>query len=317
MEITLRASWSRASAAAAATADTISQPEQQPAASEAVRDVEKRLGPLMQLQELTKTTEEKLTAINALAEHVNQKAKALEAQKHTVDRAIVEASRLNEMVWNMDVQIGKLNEGLKQIARGEETVARIEKLVEETNVKADLAAKAKDEFARESAKLEKDGRALVDVMRGYVEKLQLEKREYEAFDQRLRALQRSVIEAEGKMEGTMVAKRGVVGRADGGVSEVLIVLEVGVDPPVLPDLRGPEGDGFFEIGLQFPGQGAVAAFKADAEIRAFEDFNALPGLGTVGVAEHVRRGLESAPGARYGMPIGAGCESLQGEDEGQ
>ncbi len=76
----------------------------------------------MQLQELSKTTEEKLTSLNALAEHVTQKAKALEGQKHTIDRAVVEANRLNEMVWSMDVQIGKLNEGLKQAARGEETI---------------------------------------------------------------------------------------------------------------------------------------------------------------------------------------------------
>ena len=78
-----------------------------------MKEVEKKLGPLMQLQELSKTTEEKLTSLNALAEHVNQKAKALETQKHTIDRASVEANRLNEMIWNMDVQIGKLNEGMK------------------------------------------------------------------------------------------------------------------------------------------------------------------------------------------------------------
>ncbi len=127
--------------------------------------------PLMQLQELSKTTEEKLTSLNALAEHVSQKAKALEAQKHTIDRAVVEANRLNEMVWSMDVQVGKLNEGLKQAARGEETVARIEKLVAETNASVDAATKVRDEFAREAGRLEKDGRALVDVMRSYVEKL--------------------------------------------------------------------------------------------------------------------------------------------------
>src|SRR5919108_2994600 len=152
------------------------------AASESVKDVEKKLGPLMQLQELSKTTEEKLTALNALAEHVSTKAKALENQKHAVERAVVEANRLNEMVWNMDVQIARLNDGMKQAARTEETVARIEKLIEETNTKADAAEKMRDELARESARFEKDGRALVDVMRTHVEKLSLEKKEFEAFD---------------------------------------------------------------------------------------------------------------------------------------
>ena len=72
-------------------------------ATEAVKEVEKKLGPLMQLQELSKSTEDKLTALNALAEHVTQKAKALEGQKHAVERAVVEANRLNEMVWSMEI----------------------------------------------------------------------------------------------------------------------------------------------------------------------------------------------------------------------
>ena len=41
----------------------------------AVKEVENKLGRLTQLQELSKATDEKLTAINALAEHVNQKTK--------------------------------------------------------------------------------------------------------------------------------------------------------------------------------------------------------------------------------------------------
>ena len=102
------------------------------AATEAVKEIEKKLGPLVQLQELSKNTEERLASLNALAEHVSQKAKALEAQKHAVERAVVEANRLNEMVWAMDVQIAKLNEGSKQVARAEDTVARMEKLAQET-----------------------------------------------------------------------------------------------------------------------------------------------------------------------------------------
>ena len=99
------------------------------AAAESVKELERKLGPLMQLQELSKTTEEKLAGLNAMAEHVSQKAKALESQRSTVERAVVEAKRLNEMVWNMDVQINRLNEGAKEAHRSEETIGRIETLV--------------------------------------------------------------------------------------------------------------------------------------------------------------------------------------------
>ncbi len=159
------------------------------AAMEAVKEVEKRLGPLAQLHELSKNTEERLTSLNALAEHVTHKAKALESQKHTIDHAVVEANRLNEMVWSMDSQIAKLNEGNKQIARTEETLARMEKLAVETTTQLDSATQAKDELSREMAGVEKDGQALNEAIRGHVERLTVEKKEFEAFDQRLRVLQ--------------------------------------------------------------------------------------------------------------------------------
>ena len=176
-------------------------------ATNAVRDVERKLGRLNQLQELSQATEEKLASVNALAEHVNQKARALDAQKHVIDRAVLEASRLNDMVWNMDAQISRLNEGVKQAARSEETLARIDQLVGETNARLDAATTMRDEFLRETARMEKDGHALVDVMRSSVERLALEKREFEAFDERLRALRDSIQDAEQRMEALGVRER--------------------------------------------------------------------------------------------------------------
>ena len=118
--------------------------------------------------------------------NVTHKAKALESQKHTIDHAVVEANRLNELVWSMDSQIAKLNEGNKQIARTEDNLARMEKLAFETTSQLDAATKAKDELAREIARVEKDGHALNDSIRGHVDKLTVEKKEFEIFDQRLR-----------------------------------------------------------------------------------------------------------------------------------
>ena len=86
------------------------------AAMTAIKEVEKKLGPLAQLQELGQSTEERLVTLNALAEHVSHKAKAVEGQQQTVEHALVQANRVNEMVWSMDVQIGKLNEGMKHAA---------------------------------------------------------------------------------------------------------------------------------------------------------------------------------------------------------
>ena len=81
-------------------------------ATSAVKEIESKLGRLTHLQELSRATEEKLIALNGLAEHVSQKTKVLEGQTHIVDRAVVQANHVNELVWSMDVQIGKLKEGL-------------------------------------------------------------------------------------------------------------------------------------------------------------------------------------------------------------
>ena len=179
------------------------------AAAETVKELERKLGPLVQLQELSKTTEEKLAGLNALAEHVSQKAKALESQKHTVERAVVEANRLNEMVWNMDVQINRLNEGMKDAHRSEETISRIETLVQQTNATVEAVTKARDDLARESARFEKEGRVLVDGMGASMERLALEKKAFDALDARLRALQGSVGAAETHMEALGTKERNL------------------------------------------------------------------------------------------------------------
>src|SRR5206468_7731247 len=92
------------------------------AALASVKDIEGRLIPLARLHDLGESTEERLITLNALAERVSHKAKVLESQQQAVEHAVVQANRVNEMVWSMDVQIGKLGEGLKQAAKAEETV---------------------------------------------------------------------------------------------------------------------------------------------------------------------------------------------------
>ena len=82
------------------------------AAITTVKEIEKKLGPLAQIHEMSQNTEERLTALNALAEHVSHEGfKALASQQEAVEHAVVQANRVNEMVREMDVQIGKLNEG--------------------------------------------------------------------------------------------------------------------------------------------------------------------------------------------------------------
>src|SRR5688572_8151427 len=173
------------------------------AASAAVQGVEQKLQGFARLQELSEGTEQRLTALNALAEHVSHKTKALETQKHTVERAVVEATRLNEMVWNMDSQIARLAQGGEQMRQAEETIGRMEVLARTTAQELAAAGAGRDEFLREAARVEAQGSVLSAQLRADVERLAIEKEAIEAFDQRLQAMSRAVNDTQASVRGLM------------------------------------------------------------------------------------------------------------------
>src|SRR5207237_9689609 len=169
------------------------------AAMTTVKEVEAKLGPLARLHELSQSTEERLTTLNALAEHVTHKAKAMESQQQAVEHAVVQANRVNEMVWAMDVQIAKLTDGLRQATKAEETIGRVEKLAESTGQQLEAASKTREDAERDRIRLTKEATALLESVRGHVDTLTVKKKEFEAVDERLRTLQASVGDAESRM----------------------------------------------------------------------------------------------------------------------
>ncbi len=174
--------------------------EETSATVEMVGEVEKKLGSLADFQEMSRTTDERLATLNALAEHVTQKIKALDNQKHTVEHAVVESNRLNEMIWKMEVQITRLNEAAQQATRVEELIDRAEHLSQDVSGQLESGTTARDSFTKELAKLEQDRTSLIEFVRGYVERMAIERRSFEAFDQRVNALQASIASAEKEME---------------------------------------------------------------------------------------------------------------------
>ena len=178
-----------------------------------MREVEKRLGPLAEIQALTKTTDERMTSLNALAEHVTQKVKALENQKHTVERAVVESNRLNEMIWNMEDQISKLNETVRQATSTEEIVERVEKVSREVTDQLDAQAKVRDGLTHDLARLEKDRDTLADFVRTNMDRLAVERKEFAAFDLRVKALQTTMTDAEKTMESLGARERAAASLA--------------------------------------------------------------------------------------------------------
>ena len=173
------------------------------AASAAVQGAEHKLQAFARLQELSEGTEQRLAALNALAEHVLHKTKALEAQKQTVERAVVEATRLNEMVWAMDAQIARLQQGGEQMRQAEQTLARMEALARTAAQELTAAGAGRDEFLREAARAEAQGSALSEQLRASVDRLTIEKEAIDAFDQRLQAMARAVNDTQASVKGLL------------------------------------------------------------------------------------------------------------------
>ncbi len=175
-----------------------------------VKEIENKLGPLARLHELSQSTETRLTSLSALAEHVSHKAKALESQQQAVEHAVVQANRVNEMVWSMDVQFAKLNEGMKQVARADDIVARTEKLSGETNAQLENATKLRQELERDTGKLKKEAGSLLDTVKTQLDALGVKKKEFEAADERMKTVQVSIGDSEARLAALAAKDKNLI-----------------------------------------------------------------------------------------------------------
>ena len=173
------------------------------AASETVKGLATKLESLAQLQDLSKDTEKRIASLHTLAEHVSLKAKALESQRQAVEQAVTETSRLTQMVGAMEAQIGKLAEGGDQMQRAEDAVARIEQLARGATQDLVGATAARAQFAQESARLESQGKTLLDKLRVTVERLAFDKAEFDGFAERMKTLSTDLAQAEGRMHSVL------------------------------------------------------------------------------------------------------------------
>jgi chromosome segregation ATPase len=154
-------------------------------ALDAARETEMRVAALKTLDDVARTAKERIATLNAVVEHVTQKARSIEAQKQTIEHAIIESNRLNEMVWNMDAQVTRLNEGMRQVTQAEEVVERLARLGREAAAQLEAAGRSREAFQADLGRLDQDRAALADFIRGYREHLDTERRQLDAFDQRV------------------------------------------------------------------------------------------------------------------------------------
>ena len=161
-----------------------------------VHDVDQKLQGFSKLQDLARTVEERTIALNSLVEHVTQKAKVLEHQKSAVEQAVLESHRLTELVSAMEGQVAKLDAASRRGVNVEEMVERVEQTLRQSSLQLQAAERSRDALAADLKTLDRERAGLVDFVRSHEDRVAAGRRELDAHQTRVTALQQSVADLE-------------------------------------------------------------------------------------------------------------------------
>ena len=128
-------------------------------AAETLTAIENRLGPIERIRELTSSTDDRLGSLAQLAEQVMNRAADFQAQKESIDHALVEATRVRQMLSALDARVATLAEHEQVLRHAEETVGHLERRA--ADAAADLERRV-DDFQSQKRTIEQ---ALNDATR--------------------------------------------------------------------------------------------------------------------------------------------------------
>ncbi len=177
--------------------------------TEMVTELQHRLEPLSQISALSKDTDAQLRTLNGLSEHVTAKIKALEDQQSVVEHALVESRRVHEMVWEMEVQLKKLDEGSKRAARVEETLSTLERMQAASHATLEEASRARENFRQETTRQERDAQRLMETVQRQLDQLGVNKQEIETVHERLCVAQAGIAAAETRVEAVSAREQSL------------------------------------------------------------------------------------------------------------
>src|SRR5262249_43394691 len=117
-----------------------------------------------------------------------------------VEHALVESRRVHEMVWDMELQLKKLDEGTKRAGRVSETLTTLERMQAETTAQLEEASRARETFSQETARQERDAQALMETVQRHIDQLTVNKQEVETVQERLRVVHSGIAAAETRVD---------------------------------------------------------------------------------------------------------------------
>ena len=157
-------------------------------ASDAVKDVERRLDGLVQVQQQSAQTEERIIALQGLAAEVSAQIRSLDSQKASVERAVAESNRVNEMIRNMEIQVNGLREAAQHATTAQQLIDRVEQTSREVFAQLETGLRARDEFVAEIRKLDEARTSIGEVLQLQAERVAAGGRELDAMDDRVKSI---------------------------------------------------------------------------------------------------------------------------------
>ncbi|MBI4499999.1 MAG: hypothetical protein HY700_02440, partial [Gemmatimonadetes bacterium] len=167
------------------------------------------LANLAKVQELAPRAEQDVQALNALADHVAHKTRILEKQREVVDRAAAQAARLDDVVWDLDARLKKLQQDSARIKKTQEALEDLQDLVRRVEVRTTEVRTAQQASEKDSAMQVARLASIKDEIKGSLDRFDIEKRGLDAVNQRIADLRSGLTEFERRVHDLQGTGQGI------------------------------------------------------------------------------------------------------------
>jgi chromosome segregation ATPase len=178
-------------------------------AQRTIERLDAKLDDLSQCQVMSVDANADLQALNALAERVNAKIKALENQQQTIDRALLDSRRVSEMVWEMDAQIARLREGATLAATVDDTLGRLDRLHQSVAGQLDDASRHCAELGVTMEHYQQQSGEMVHAVENQLDRLAVNRSEIDTLGQRLAAAESRLSTTDRQLAGLAASERAL------------------------------------------------------------------------------------------------------------
>ena len=146
--------------------------------AETTADLERRAGETVAHveQRTAETTADLERRTAEMTADLERRAREFEAQKQTIEHALVEAMRVTDVMSALDARIATLTRTGQVLGRAEETVGHLERRAAEATVRLEQVARTKGELEQALANIQTQLQALTESARNNVEMLASQQR---------------------------------------------------------------------------------------------------------------------------------------------